>query len=65
MKATVVETSPALSFSKNGPVEYGFPLDLRQALKGELGDLSKAEWDEGSRGEIEKGFGELKQALLV
>lgn len=38
MFTVVMETRPQLSFAKNEPIEYGMPLDVRQAGGGVLGE---------------------------
>jgi hypothetical protein len=62
MFTVVMETRPQLSLAKNEPIEYGMPLDLRQAGGGVLGEQSLKEW-EAKKEEISKGFSELKEFL--
>lgn len=62
MFTVVMETRPQLSLAKNEPIEYGMPLDLRQAAGGVLGEQTLKEW-EAKEEEILKGFGELKEVL--
>jgi len=61
--AHVVETSPALPFSTKGEPVFGLPYDLSLTWRGELGESSLSEW-KGKRGEIVKGFEELKEYLV-
>lgn len=62
MFTVVMETRPQLSLARNEPIEYGMPLDIRQAAGGVLGEQSLKEW-EAKKVEILKGFGELKEFL--
>lgn len=62
MFTVVLDTRPQLSLAKNEPIEYGMPLDLRQAAGGVLGEQTLKDWD-AKKEEILKGFGELKGFL--
>ncbi|KAF2495897.1 flavo protein [Lophium mytilinum] len=58
MKLKVVETRPNLGFhgAQAGPDMYG-------AIKGELGEASKKDWETEKKEELVKGFTELKELL--
>jgi len=62
MRTVVMETRPKLTLAKNGPIEYGLPLDLRLASVGTLGEQSLEDF-QAKKDEILKGFGELKECL--
>ncbi|KAE8444878.1 hypothetical protein EG329_014126 [Mollisiaceae sp. DMI_Dod_QoI] len=62
MHTVVVETRPMLTLARSEPIEFGMPLDLRLAAGGTLGEQSLKDF-EGKKGEILKGFGELKEFL--
>ncbi|KAF8852300.1 flavoprotein [Acephala macrosclerotiorum] len=62
MHTVVMETRPMLSLARNEPFEFGMPFDLRLAATGKLGEDTLKAWEE-KKGEILKGFGELKDFL--
>ncbi|KAH8672509.1 NADPH-dependent FMN reductase [Tricladium varicosporioides] len=58
----VIPTKPSLHFSPKEPNAMGLSRDLQLTWEGKLGENSLADW-EGKKGEIVKGFGELKEFL--
>lgn len=63
MGAKVVQRMPALEFSKKGEQTMGFSEDVMLTWQGKLGAYSLEEW-EAQRGELEKGFADVKAFLL-
>ena len=59
----VVDTMPQLAFSKKGPLQFGMSEDVLLTMQGKIGEKSLDEWNE-KRGEILKGFEELKACLM-
>ncbi|KAH6680553.1 flavoprotein-like protein [Halenospora varia] len=58
----VMPTKPSFYFSPKEPNAMGLSKDLQLTWEGKLGENSLADWD-GKKGEIVKGFGELKEFL--
>jgi len=63
MTAKVVETRVCLPFSEKGEKVFGLSDEARGAGGGTLGPNSLKEW-EAQKSEIEKGFEEVKKALV-
>jgi len=63
MGAKIVETKVCLTFSQKGEKMMGLSEDTRLASAGQLGASTLEEWG-GQKSEIEKGFGEVKEALV-